>query len=164
MRLLDALVRNAKSVAAGCGRMADARKYGATAKEDMNMTESKNSELETIRLTLSNPKCWKLNAEEARWLLKEFEYVSRTAKEMAHEAVMLRLGNTGKLADAIALLRELEWSGCVNTEILTVNTCPCCYNWKPTSGDDGFWKGRELRKGHTPDCKLAAILKASTQT
>ena len=38
MRLLDG-DRNAKSVAGGFGRMADARKCGATAKEDMNMTE-----------------------------------------------------------------------------------------------------------------------------
>src|SRR5579859_6653051 len=83
-------------------------------------------------------------------------YISETIGNLEHEQ---RTAN--KLADAIALLRELEWSGCVNTEILTVNTCPCCYNWKPTSGDDDFWKGRELRKGHTPDCKLAALLKAS---
>ena len=53
-----------------------------------------NSEIETIRTKLANPQCWKLNVTEARWLLKEFEYVSRTAKEMAHEAVILRLENS----------------------------------------------------------------------
>jgi len=62
--------------------------------------------------------------------------------------------------NTLSLLQEIEWSGCVSTETMTVQTCPCCYNWKPESGDVDFWKGREARRGHTHDCKLNRLLQS----
>jgi len=70
--------------------------------------------------------------------------------------------SAGLASDTQNLLKEIEWSGCVNTETMTVPACPCCYNWKPDSGNADFWNGREERRGHKPDCKLNRFLKSPT--
>lgn len=62
--------------------------------------------------------------------------------------------------EAHKLLKNLEWSGSVNTEELQVSACPFCYGWKPNSGDDKFWDGRSHRKGHQRDCYLDYLIKS----
>lgn len=61
-------------------------------------------------------------------------------------------------ADALALLRELEWSGqCCDHD--PVRCCPSCLGIAPSEKDR--W-GDEL--GHDPDCKLALLIGAERRS
>lgn len=55
--------------------------------------------------------------------------------------------------EALAVLREVEWGGTENGAAV----CPSCggYHEDPP-GDLGFYGAR---RGHAPDCRLAALLK-----
>lgn len=59
------------------------------------------------------------------------------------------------LEDVKLLVEALEWAGNVNMDDMQVSACPLCYGWNPSSGAENFWKGREQRRGHKPDCALA---------
>jgi hypothetical protein len=58
----------------------------------------------------------------------------------------------------LSLLREVEWSGPPLT-VQPLRTCPACRGVHPDEFDAnaGWVSGRE-RRGHAPDCRLAAFL------
>ena len=92
------------------------------------------------------------------------EYLALPEAEKMRLAALPPVRSEPLLADAVELLVEIEWGCTVSAGTCTVKICPVCCGWHPRSGDGAFWSGREDRRGHMHDCRLAAFLRAANTT
>lgn len=79
--------------------------------------------------------------------------------DLARESVPALLTEREEM---IALLRDIEWSGEEYLDYdLSHSACPTCRGIDPSEIEDDYDRGKasdaNLRIGHAPDCRLAAV-------